>query len=42
MPLKQTFYKIDSHYFRIQKQMENIDESKVKKILGKKVFIVNK
>jgi len=42
MPLKQTFYKIDDHYFRIQKQIKNIDESKIKKIFGKKVFIVNK
>tara|TARA_B110000014_G_scaffold137621_1_gene95223 strand:- start:767 stop:2434 length:1668 start_codon:yes stop_codon:yes gene_type:complete len=42
MPLKQTFYKIDHHYFRIQKKMENIDKSKIKKIFGKKVFIVNK
>ena len=42
MPLKQTFYKIDNHYFRIQKQIQNIDDSKIKKIFGKKVFIVNK
>tara|TARA_Y100000590_G_scaffold328244_1_gene372748 strand:- start:3675 stop:5345 length:1671 start_codon:yes stop_codon:yes gene_type:complete len=39
MPLKETFYKIDKHYFRIQDQMENIDRTKFKHIFGKKIFI---
>ena len=42
MPLKQSFYKIDDHYFRIQKQMKNKDKENIKKIFGKKVFITNR
>ncbi len=43
MPIKGTFYKIDDHYFRIQKNMDTIlKEKKNKKLLGKIIFSVNK
>ena len=43
MPIKNTFYKIDSHYFRIQYQMDGIlKEKKIKQLFGKKIFVVNK
>ena len=42
MPLKETFYKIDKHYFRIQNQMDKFEKNKIKTIYGKKVFVLNK
>ena len=44
MPINKTFFKVDNHYFRIQNQMEKTlnNENKVKKVLGKKTFILIK
>ena len=39
MPLKQTFYKIDHHYFRIQKKWKILINQKLKKFLEKKFLL---